>query len=247
VARGDGRLTQQRSRSRVKEFLSMTETQSANESDLAARMVQATIQLLTDDGPEALQVRRVAEAVGVSSMVVYSRFGGMPQLVEAVIEEGFRQLGERFARFAPMDDPVADVYRIALAYHESARDNPHLFDLMFGLSTPGGYRQIARPTRLAQGERGTAFDVAYRPLVDPLRRAIRAKRIRRANLDRVAAECWSAIHGFTMLDLGGHFSHFADPFTDVFAPTATHVLIGLGDSPRRAAKSMAAAFASPRG
>ena len=225
----------------------MPEPQSAPEPDVPQRMLQATIQLLAEEGPEALQVRRVAAAVGVSSMVVYSRFGGMPQLVEAVIEEGFRQLGQRFGLLAPTDDPVVDMTRIGLAYYESGRENPHLFDLMFGLSTPGGYRQIARPTRMSQGERRTAFDVAYRPLVDHVKRAIRAKRLRRTDSERIVAELWSFSHGFTMLELGGHFSHFGDPVADVYAPLAAHVVIGLGDTPQRAAKSVAAAIASPRG
>src|SRR5688500_2337815 len=112
----------------------MPEPQSAPEPDVPQRMLQATIQLLAEEGPEALQVRRVAAAAGVSSMVVYSRFGGMPQLVEAVIEEGVRQLGQRFGLLAPTDDPVVDMTRIGLAYYESGRENPHLFDLMFGLS-----------------------------------------------------------------------------------------------------------------
>lgn len=222
------------------------EPQGAPEPDVRQRMLRATIHLLAEEGPQALQVRQVAAAAGVSSMVVYSRFGGMPQLVEAVIEEGFRQFGQRFALVAPTDDPIADMTRIGLAYYETARENPHLFDLMFGLSTPGGYRQIARPTHMSQGERGTVFEVAYRPLADHVKRAIRAKRLRRIDSERIVAELWSFSHGFTMLELGGHFSHLGDPIADVFAPLATHVTIGLGDTPKRAAKSVAAAIASPR-
>ena len=224
----------------------MPEAETAMESDPRKGVVLATIQLLAEDGPEALQVRRVASAVGVSSMVVYKRFGGMPQLVEAVIEEGFRQLGQRFAALQPTDDPVADTSRIALAYHESARANQHLFDLMFGLSIPGGYRQITRPS-ISQGASGSVYDLAYRPLIEPVKRAIRVKRIRRGDPERIAAELWSMSHGVTMLELGGYFSHLADPFNDVFAPLATHVLVGLGDTPRRAAKSVADAIASPLG
>lgn len=226
----------------------MTEAQRATEPDLRERMVQATVQLLAEDGPEALQVRRVASAAGVSSMVVYSRFGGMPQLVEAVIDEGFRSLSERFAAFVPTDDPIADMSRLALAYHESARENPHLFDLMFGLSTPGGYRQLSRPRRTPGAEGGgTTLDETYRPLVLHVKRAIRGKRIRRQDPERIAAEIWSFVHGFTALELGGYFSQFEDPIEEVFARLTTHVAVGLGDTPQRAAKSIAAAIAASRG
>jgi len=221
----------------------VTESQSSTESDPRTRMVNAAIRLLAEDGPEALQVRRVASAVGVSSMVVYSRFGGMPQLVEAVIEEGFRRLGERFTGLARTDDPVADICRVGLTYHMSAWENPHLFDLMFGLSTPGGYRQVTRPRRVA-GAEGTAFDQTYRALVDRANWAIEAGRIRRDDPDRMACELWSCVHGFTTLDLGHHFSHLTDPILEVYAPMATNILVGFGDEPQRAARSAADAVRS---
>ncbi len=224
----------------------MSEDQSAD-ADVRQRMVDATIQLLVEEGPQALQVRRVASAVGVSSMVVYGRFGGMPQLVEAVIEEGFGRLAACFAAVAPTHDAVADMATVALAYHEAGRENPHLFDLMFGLSTPGGYRQIARPRRTPPAGDGTGLDDAYRPVVDRAKRAIHDKRFRRQDPERVAAELWSVTHGFTALNLGGYFSQFADPIADVFASLMTHVAVGLGDTPQRAGKSIAAAIAAARG
>ena len=227
--------------------LTMTEPDPVTASDVRERVVQATIELLAENGPEALQVRRIASAVGVSSMVVYSRFGGMPQLVEAVINEGFRRLSQRFSAIASSNDPIADMVSLALAYHESARENPHLFDLMFGLSTPGGYRQLSRPRRTAGAEGGTGLDEAYRPLIHHAKRAIRGKRIRRQDPERIAAELWSSIHGFTALELGGYFAHLGDAIVEVFAPLTTHVTVGLGDTPQRAAKSIAAAIASSRG
>lgn len=224
----------------------MTEARGTNETDVQDRMVRATIQLLAEDGPEALQVRRVASAVGVSSMVVYSRFGGMPQLVEAVINEGFREVSERFAALEPTEDPIADMTRLALAYREYGRRNPHLFDLMFGLSTPGGYRQLARPSRTPGAVAGTTLDDTYRPLINHAKRAIRGKRIRRQDPERISAEIWSFVHGFTALELGGYFSQFDDPIADVFKPLTTHMAVGLGDTPQRAARSIAAAIASSR-
>ena len=225
----------------------MIEAPRGNGSDLQERMIRATIRLLAEDGPEALQVRRVASAVGVSSMVVYSRFGGMPQLVEAVINEGFREVSARFAALEPTEDPIADMTRLALTYHEHGRQNPHLFDLMFGLSTPGGYRQLARPSRTPGAEAGTALDDTYAPLISHAKRAIRGKRMRRQDPDRIAAEIWSFVHGFTALELGGYYSQFADPIVDVFKPLTTHMAVGLGDTPQRAARSVTAAIAASRG
>ena len=78
-------------------------------SDVPARLVQATIQLLAESGPSAIKARTVASASGLSTMVVYSHFGGIPELLNAVIDEGFRRLAQVFSEGPITDDPVADL------------------------------------------------------------------------------------------------------------------------------------------
>ena len=43
-------------------------------------------------------------------MVVYSHFGGMPELLAAVAERGFQSLREAFSAVEPSADPVADLF-----------------------------------------------------------------------------------------------------------------------------------------
>lgn len=222
----------------------MSRASSSPDADPRQHLVVTTIELLGEDGPEALQVRRIAAAAGVSSMVVYSRFGGMPQLVEAVIAEGANRVSDLYARFEPTSDPIADMCRLGLAYFRFGSDNPHLFDLMFGLSTPGGYRQVERPKRSPGGDGKSSLDDALRPLISHSKRAMKLKRVRRQDPERMAAEIWGFVHGFTSLELAGYYSHFNDPVTEVFMPMMSHLAVGLGDDPRRAARSVKRAFAS---
>ena len=49
------------------------------------RLVEAGTRLLERDGPEALQARKVAAEIGASTMAVYTHFGGMNGLLEAII------------------------------------------------------------------------------------------------------------------------------------------------------------------
>ena len=60
------------------------------------RLVNATIRLLAEQGPSAIKARTVASATGLSTMVVYSHFGGIPELTRAVIDQGFRELEAAF-------------------------------------------------------------------------------------------------------------------------------------------------------
>ena len=56
------------------------------------RLIHTTISLLAEQGPSAIKARTVASATGLSTMVLYHHFGGVPELVRAVIEHGFGEL-----------------------------------------------------------------------------------------------------------------------------------------------------------
>lgn len=198
------------------------------------RLIEATIRLLAEDGPWAVRARSVSAAVGASTTAVYSTFGGMPGLVQAVADEGFTRLGAAFEDARRTDDPAQDAARLALVYRDVARSGPHLFDLMFGLSTPGGHGAARRSG-------SAAFEAAYGHLVAVARRLVADGRVHEADPRTIAAQLWSFSHGYVTLELSGAFAELEDPVIHVFLGLGTNVLIGLGDTPERAAASGAAA------
>src|SRR5579872_7259824 len=60
-------------------------------------MLDAATRLLTEEGPAALTVRRVAESVNCSTTLLYSLFGGKDGLSNALYLEGFARLKVEFA------------------------------------------------------------------------------------------------------------------------------------------------------
>ncbi|MFD0441073.1 TetR/AcrR family transcriptional regulator [Streptomyces chartreusis] len=66
--------------------------------DAPERLVRAAIGLLAEQGPSDIKARAVATASGLSTMVVYSHFGGIPELMRAVADHGFTELGKAFAQ-----------------------------------------------------------------------------------------------------------------------------------------------------
>lgn len=198
------------------------------------RLVLAAVALLAEGGPGDVQARRIAREVGASTMAVYYYFDGMPQLLAAVIEEGFWRLDAHLAAAPGTDDPITDIVRLALAYRAAARANPHLYDLMFGLSAPGGHHPQKHAT--SRGDAGAMSQRAYRRLVDAGDRAIRAGRLHEQDPASVAAQLWSLLHGYVTLELAGHFDQL-DGLTQVLIPMGTGLLVGLGDSPERATHS----------
>src|SRR6478752_6185718 len=102
------------------------------EPDVRRRLIELAADVLGEEGPAALSARRLARDAGTSTMAVYTHFGGMPGLVQAVVAEGFRRLYDRVAKVELTDDPVADLVAAASAYRANALASPHVYAVMFG-------------------------------------------------------------------------------------------------------------------
>src|SRR5437773_5685620 len=143
------------------------------------RVVQATIRLLADQGPSAIKARAVASASGLSTMAVYYHFGGIAELIHAVVDHGFNELDKAFSQVPVTEDPLADLFAMALTTRQVARENPHLYDLMFGLSTRRAtYRALPDPDVRSSG-RSPAFRGAYVHLAEACARLVSSGRVGR--------------------------------------------------------------------
>ena len=199
-------------------------------NDIPTRLVEATIRLLAEEGPSVIKARSVASASGLSTMVVYSHFGGIPELLDAVSEEGFKQLATAFSQVPAIDDPLADLCSMALTTRQRARENPHLYDLMFGLSKRATYRPIKDHCQTCSGG-SAAFVAAYDHVVAACARLIGSGRVGQHDPRVLAGQLWSIVHGFVTLELSDHFADFDDPVESVLLPLGTALAVGLGDDP----------------
>jgi AcrR family transcriptional regulator len=173
-------------------------------------------------------------------MVVYSHFGGIPELTRAVIDQGFRELEAAFSQLPVTDDAIADLAVLALTCRRVARDNPHLYDLMFGLSTRGSYRPLQAAHSGANGQ-SPAFRTAYAHVAEACARLVKSGRVNQQDPDGITAQLWSFVHGFITLELAETFVSFDDPVRQVLLPLGVNVSVGLGDTRERAEASHQAA------
>src|SRR4051794_36606346 len=64
----------------------------------AHRIAAAARRLLDRDGADAVTMRRVAEATGITAMAIYRHYPDRAALLNALANEGFAQLAARFKR-----------------------------------------------------------------------------------------------------------------------------------------------------
>ena len=157
-------------------------------------LLAAAARLLTEEGPEALSVRRVAAEAGVSAMGVYSRFGGKQGLVEALFLDGFARLQQVLAAVPRTGDPVEDLLEGSRRYRRFALESPAAYAVMFSRAIPEFV-----PSAPCKLDAAGAFGV----LVDAVRRGIDAGALRPGDPVDIAEGIWATCHGLVSLELAG--------------------------------------------
>jgi AcrR family transcriptional regulator len=197
-------------------------------------LLDAAMRALEADGPEALRARRLTAEIGVSTMAVYTHFGGMPGLLDAIVREGLARFARHVRQVPRTQDPLVDLIAGGVAYVEFASQNPQLYRLMFGLVTPS-LRQLAPDLDQAatwQSEEGVdAFSV----LLESVERVIDAGDFRAQDPRSAALQILSVTHGYLLLTLGGLVT---DETQAVIVPLTVNLFAGLGADPERAERSL---------
>jgi AcrR family transcriptional regulator len=157
-------------------------------------LLAAAARLLTEEGPEALSVRRVAAEAGVSAMGVYSRFGGKQGLVEALFLDGFARLQQVLAAVPRTGDPVEDLLEGSRRYRRFALESPAAYAVMFSRAIPEFV-----PSAPCKLDAAGAFEV----LVDAVRLGIDAGALRPGDPVDIAEGIWATCHGLVSLELAG--------------------------------------------
>ncbi|MGZ8801760.1 MAG: TetR/AcrR family transcriptional regulator [Mycobacterium sp.] len=202
-------------------------------------LIEAGVRILERDGLSALSARNVAAETGTSTMAVYTHFGGMAGLLDAIAVEVFARFTQALTEVPETDDPVADFLAMGLAYHRFGLANPARYQLIFGTSSPASiaaYR--ADLTVTGSATKRTEWANSFGTLRRAVHRMIVAGRIRADDELAVAGRLWSINHGAVMLEMAGFFGHEGHGLTQILGPLIIDTLVGMGDDREAATQSM---------
>jgi AcrR family transcriptional regulator len=169
--------------------------------DLRQALLEATLRLVAEHGPEGFSLREAAREVGVSPAAAYRHFADKPAVLAALAAEGHGRLaaamekvGNRDEAAPPKARAVARFVGIGQAYVEFALKNPSFFRLMFGpaLKAPGFEAYCAPSGR-------NPYEILSITL-DELAASGAIPPERRANAEVIS---WSCVHGFSTLLVDG--------------------------------------------
>ncbi|MGW1563946.1 TetR/AcrR family transcriptional regulator [Streptomyces sp. NPDC002144] len=160
------------------------------EDKRAARrqVVQVAATLLEEGGSEAVSVRAVAAAAGITAPALYRMFEDKEGLLAELSVYGFEMyLADKREALSLSDDPVADLYRGWDLHVNFGLRHPAFYLLMYGTDRPGHSPPAARE--------------AHALLVSLLGRAAHAGRLR-VPVDEATLMVHAATTGATLALIG---------------------------------------------
>ncbi|PKW11172.1 transcriptional regulator, TetR family [Streptomyces sp. 1222.5] len=106
---------------------------TASDTTLRERLVDAGVELLAAEGPQALTLREIARRAGVSHGAPRRYFPTHRELLSAIARRGFAELAARTEATLAREpaDPRARVAALARTYVEFSLDSPGMYELMF--------------------------------------------------------------------------------------------------------------------
>lgn len=194
-------------------------------------LVNHAARMLAEGGPGALTLRSLTREVGTSTMAVYTYFGSMEELRAAVAREGFDRLRQRLVNVAdsPGEDPVVDLILLGDAYVANAVEEPHLYQVIFGVGAAGpGAAEVA----------GVGYDT-FLILVEAVQRCVDSGRFGPADPSFLATQMWAHMHGTIALAHSGLIA--LDQVQPIVNAAASNLFVGFGDRADRVQESLAEA------
>ncbi len=193
--------------------------------DLKAALVAHAVEILRQEGVEALTLRAVARAAGVSQAAPYRHFVDRRALVAAVAEQGFQRLGHAMRERLARGDGRAGLREVAAAYVQFGLENPEEYRVMFG---PEVARTDDFPS-LRDTSRSVLAFVAH-----GIAQLQSAGLVGAGDPMLMAAATWSTLHGLVMLSLDGQTLGVAPSLDALLDETTRLMMFGMADRGVRA-------------
>jgi AcrR family transcriptional regulator len=159
------------------------------------KIAAAARRLLDKEGAEAVTMRRVAGAVGITPMAIYRHFPDRAGLLNAVADRGFEELAARLKRMRFNGSVEQRLAKMGEIYLDHALENPRLFELMF-LKPRQGARRYPRDFKAGRSPTANL-------MVEALREGMNDGLFRKGDPWEIVFEMGALSHGLILLYLGG--------------------------------------------
>lgn len=186
---------------------------------VAERIAGITLRLLEKGGPQAVTMRRVAQAAGITPMAIYHHFPNRAALLKTVTDAEFEKLRDFVEARSASRSFESKIVHIMDGYLDYAFARPRVFDYVFSRPRsdarrfPEDFHARRSPT--------------MNPIADAVTEAMQKGKLKKDDVWEVALELWAHAHGYIALYRGGRFSLSESQFRQLVQRSLRRLLHGL--------------------
>jgi AcrR family transcriptional regulator len=160
-------------------------------------IVQAASTLLEQSGQEdALTLRAVARAAGITAPSIYAHFANTYEIKLALVERTFSTLAEALRpASAGQAQPVPALYAVCRAYLDFAAEHPHLYRVLFERHR----REAVEPGATDEDVTTIIGADAFGVLLEAVRACVNAGDSAETSAEAAAVRVWVSLHGMATL------------------------------------------------
>ena len=185
----------------------------------ADHIARVALAILEKHGPEAVSMRRVAKAVGITPMAIYHHFPSREALLNTVTDREFAKLLAHIQAHPLRGSVEAKLLAVMEGYVDYGFAQPRIFDFVFSRPRPGA-RQFPKDFR----ERRSP---TLNPVADMLAEEMKKGFLKQDDVWEVAFALWAHVHGYMMLYRAGRIDLSERKFRELLHRSLRRFLHGL--------------------
>ena len=117
--------------------MGIAERKSRQKEEVRLSILNAAWKIVTEDGWQALSIRKIAEAIEYSVPVIYDHFANKEAILLEFTKQGFRLLNDELIKAKKRSsDPEKQIEAMAYSYWEFAFEHKAFYQVMYGLGMP---------------------------------------------------------------------------------------------------------------
>lgn len=183
------------------------------------KILRAAHKLFDRGGADAVSMRRVAEAVGITPMAIYRHFPNREALLKRLSDDSFNTVAHEWAARATHPDIPRRLLALMEPYLDYALAHPHLFDHAFSARRDDA-RRFPEDFRARQSP---TLNVIADAIIEGMRMGV----LKQDDPWDVAMALWAQAHGLITLYRAGRFSYDAVQFRAFYNASLRRLLDGI--------------------
>ncbi|OOG38243.1 TetR/AcrR family transcriptional regulator [Rhodanobacter sp. C05] len=183
------------------------------------KILRAAHKLFDREGADAVSMRRVADAVGITPMAIYRHFPNREALLKRLSDDAFNTTAQTWAQRTSDPDVLKRLMALLEPYLDYALAHPHLFDHAFSVRRDDARRY---PEDF-HARRSPTFNVALDTIIEGMAQGV----LKQDDPYDVTMAVWAQQHGLVALYRAGRFSYDEAQFRAFYLQSLGRLIDGI--------------------